>query len=73
MTSVKGIDGSSLLPCQSVLIEQIKKTNAICSVWLNGTVFNPQVISPNGNGWHLVEEKYSPVWFLGDMVPTSIE
>ncbi|KAK4030915.1 hypothetical protein OUZ56_024301 [Daphnia magna] len=49
------------------------RTNAICSVWQNGTVFNPQVILPSGNGWQLVEEKYSPVWFQGDMVPTTIE
>ncbi|KAK4013814.1 hypothetical protein OUZ56_026367 [Daphnia magna] len=73
MANVKGIDGSSLPPCHSVLLEQIKRTNAICSVWRNGTVFNPQVILPSGNGWQLVEEKYSPVWFQGDMVPTTIE
>jgi hypothetical protein len=73
MANVKGIDGSSLPPCQSVLLKQIKRTNAICSVWRNGTVFNPQVILLSANGWQLVEEKYSPVWFQGDMIPTTIE
>jgi hypothetical protein len=73
MTNVKGIDGSSLPPCHSVLLEQIKRKNAICSVWRNGTVFNPQVILTSGNGWQLVEEKHCPVWFQGEMDPTTIE
>lgn len=49
MASVKGIDGSLLPPCRSVLIEQIKRSNAICSFWNSATVLKPTVFPPEKN------------------------
>ncbi len=43
MASIKGIDGSALPPCESVLVQQILRCNSICSVWNNDTQSNPQV------------------------------
>ena len=73
LSSVKGIDGSSLPPCKSVLMEQIKRTNSVCSIWRNAIEFNPKIIPPNGNGWNLIGGKYSPTWFEGDMAPSTLE
>ncbi len=43
MSSVKGVDGSSLPPCFSVLHQQVKRTDVICSSWNNATEFKPNV------------------------------
>lgn len=43
MASVKGIDGSLLPPCRSVLIEKIKRSIAICSIWNSAIVLKPTI------------------------------
>lgn len=43
MSSIKGIDGSALPPCESVLVQHILRCNSICSVWNNATQLNPEV------------------------------
>lgn len=44
MSSLKGLDGSALPPCLSVLYQQILRANVICSTWNNATVLNPKVV-----------------------------
>ena len=38
---LKGIDGSNLPPCQSVLLQQIRRANFICFSWNNATDLKP--------------------------------
>ena len=40
LAGVKGIDGSNLPPCYSVLLQQILRTNYICSIWNNANLLN---------------------------------
>ena len=40
LAGVKGIDGSYLPPCYSVLLQQILRTNYICSIWNNANLLN---------------------------------
>jgi hypothetical protein len=42
-------------------------------VWRNATEFNPKILPPSGNGWDLIDGKYSPTWFQGDMAPSKLE
>lgn len=73
LSGVKGIDGSNLPPCKSVLLQQIKRANVICSSWNRADQTRPSTISPDGNGWHIQDEKYTPTWFEGDMSPPTLE
>ena len=44
LAGIKGIDGSNLPPCHSVLLQQIKRTNYICSIWNNATQLEQGII-----------------------------
>ncbi len=57
MSKVKGIDGSLMPSCKTVLLQQIKRANSICSIWNNATVRNTTAFAPHNNGWSLVDEK----------------
>ncbi|KAI9556019.1 hypothetical protein GHT06_018585 [Daphnia sinensis] len=73
MAKVKGLDGSLMPPCKTVLLEQIKRANSICSIWNKATASNPIAFAPNNNGWSLVDNKYSICWFQGDCTPSSLD
>lgn len=78
MSKVKGIDGSALPPCQAVLLQEIRRANAICSGWNFATESKPNLFPPEQNGW-LKEtnptgvEKFILHWFDGAMVPDKLE
>ena len=41
LSGIKGIDGSNMPPCHSVLLQQINRTNYICSFWNKATELEP--------------------------------
>ncbi|KZS02499.1 Uncharacterized protein APZ42_000441, partial [Daphnia magna] len=51
MSKVKGLDGSSLPPCNTVLFQQILRANSICSGWNFATDPKPHIFPPDKNGW----------------------
>ena len=73
LSGVKGVDGSNLPPCKSVLLQQIKRVNVVCSTWNQAHETNPSIISPDGNGWEILNGKYALTQFEGDMVPPTLE
>ncbi|KZS09574.1 Uncharacterized protein APZ42_026172 [Daphnia magna] len=73
LVGVKGIDFALLPPCHSVLMQQIKRANLICSIWNNATKMNPRVFPPNENGWVLENSKYTLNWFEGEMTPPTLQ
>ncbi|KAI9565073.1 hypothetical protein GHT06_008823 [Daphnia sinensis] len=78
MSKVKGIDGSSLPPCKSVLQQQINRANCICSAWNFAFTLSPNVLSPKTSGWNIEKddernERYSVNWFEGDLAPQTLE
>lgn len=73
MSKVKGIDGSLMPSCKTVLLQQIKRANSICSIWNNATVRNTTAFAPHNNGWSLVDEKYSICWFKVDETPPTLD
>ena len=54
-------------------MQQIRRANFICTVWNNATNFNPDVYAPHEHGWEIVAGKFSPLWFQGDMVPSTLK
>lgn len=73
MGIVKGIDGSNMPPCYSVLVQQIFRVNHICMTWNNATVLAPNISLPEQNGWMLINGQYKPNWFDGERIPASLE
>ena len=76
MVDSKGIDGSSLPPCHSALIEQIKRSNYLCSVWNYAFSSTSEMFEPNGNGWKLIldcGQQLKTNWFDGEMMPKNLE
>lgn len=60
-------------PCYRVLLQQIKRTKYITSIWGNATRAFPTALTPTDFGWYLKDEKYVPLWFEGDQSPSDIE
>ncbi|KAI9559499.1 hypothetical protein GHT06_013493 [Daphnia sinensis] len=73
LESVKGLDFNNLPPCKTVLLQQMKRVNCICSVWNNATDLQPNIFPPEQNGWNFEGEKYSINWFDGPMTPPTLE
>ncbi len=73
MGSIKGIDGSNMPPCYSVLLQQIYRVNHISMSWNNATILELLVSLPQENGWKLINGQYKPNWFDGERVPGSLE
>ncbi|KAI9552234.1 hypothetical protein GHT06_022592 [Daphnia sinensis] len=57
-------------PCKTVLLQQIKRVNSICSIWNQA---NPIVFPPHNNGWVMEDGKYSVYWFEGNATPPTLD
>ena len=72
LEKIKGINPSSMPPCQAVLTNKIKRANYVAAMWKGATLPNPCVLQPEANGWVKADEAYQIKWFEGDQVPQSI-
>ena len=62
-------------PIQRILVniadcwlEKIKRTNFVRSIWKYAHLSTPpNVLDPEKNGWTLIDNKYYPNWFDGEM------
>ena len=63
----------ALPPCQSVLLEKIKRTHFIAARWLTSTERDLPDLSETNFGWLLEENTYHVQWFQGDAAPKSID
>ena len=66
--------GASLMPlCQPVLLQKIKRTNLVMSIWKYAHLSTPPtILDPERNGWTLIANKYYPKWFDGETSPSDI-
>lgn len=69
----KSCDASLLAPSKVELIQQIRRTAYICSIWCNAHLQAPSSINPEEYGWSLENENYVFNWFEGDIAPKEIE
>jgi len=72
LEKIKGTHPSSLPPCSSVLLEKIKRTNLVTSVWKNALSPDPMLYDPIGNGWFLENGYCAIKWYEGRPVPTDL-
>ena len=62
ISCLKKMDKCSLPPCGRVLLENIKRTNYISSIWLNATSTSPPLFKPENCGWLLEYGFYRLEW-----------
>lgn len=65
-----GYDPSSLPPTKQELLQQMKRTQYICSVWCNAHMQSPTEKSPENYGWTVINGKYEYYWFDGPLSPS---
>ena len=71
--SIKGCDASLMPLSQPVLLQKIKRTNLVMSIWKYAHLSTPPtILDPERNGWTLIANKYYPKWFDGEMSPSDI-
>lgn len=68
----KKINSQLLPPCKRVLIQKIKRTNQIASIWCNATQLRPGFYNPELNGWVRINGKFQPFWFNGPQTPEKL-
>ena len=73
ISSVKKMDGSSLPPCRRVVLQKLKRTNFICSIWLSAFSPHPPGFDPENCGWLMQDGAYKIQWFEGHISPMSVE
>lgn len=72
LDKVKGINPSSMPPCQSVLRKKILRTHFVTHIWKNATLPNPCQLKPDTYGWSLSDGNYSIQWYEGSQLPEAI-
>ena len=55
---IKGINPSSVPPCHSVLLNKIRRTNYMATLWKKAGVHKPCVLKSENHGWTLNESAY---------------
>ncbi|KAL4720343.1 hypothetical protein ACJJTC_010035 [Scirpophaga incertulas] len=73
MKKVVSYDSSNLPPCQRELHQQLLRTAYITNIWRNCHLKEPlKILTPENNGWNLIDNRYEFNWFEGNTVPSSI-
>lgn len=67
---IVGYDPSVLPPTKQELLQQIKRTSYISSIWCNAHMRSPTEKSPENCGWALMDDKYHHYWFDGPHSPS---
>lgn len=68
-----GYDASSLPPTKVELLQQIKRTIHISSIWCNAYMKTPTDTKPENCGWVIMDGSYDFHWFDGPMSPTFLD
>lgn len=72
MKKVVSYDSSNLPPCERELHQQLLRTAYITNIWRNCHLKEPTTLTPENNGWKIIDNGYDFNWFEGDTVPSSI-
>lgn len=69
---VKNVDGSSMPPCESELMQQFLRASYIANIWRNAHRKVTTELSPIDHGWKIIDNKYEFDWFKGDQLPQLV-
>lgn len=70
---IRSCDASTLPPTKQELLQHIKRTQYISSIWCNAHMRNPTETNPEDCGWVLIDGKYEFYWFDGPESPLLSE
>ena len=73
ISCAKKMDGSSLPPCSPVILQKLRRTNYVCSVWLNAHKASPPNSLPNECGWVVQDDCYILKWYHAEASPTTVK
>ena len=73
ISCAKKMDGSSLPPCSPVILQKLRRTNYVCSVWLNAHNSSPPKCLPSECVWVVQDVCYRLKWYDGEASPTTVE
>lgn len=72
-SNIKGYDAATLPPTKQTLLQQIKRTIYISSIWCNAHLRSPTNLMPENCGWAIIENEYVHYWYDGPECPTFEE
>ena len=61
------MDGSSLPPCYPVILQKLRRTNYVCSVWLNAHKASIPKFLSSECGWVIQDDCYRLKWYDGEV------
>jgi len=67
---MKGVDASSLPPCEAEVRQQIERTAFVAKYWHDAHLNSVTKIP--SKGWELIDGTYRFVWFEGDQLPDDV-
>ena len=70
LASLKGVDASSIPPCENVINQKIHRCNFIAMIW--HAACNNIVPKEPKLGWEIENNSYQHVWFTGPQMPDSV-
>lgn len=70
---MKKMDASSLPPCSNVLLEKMKRTSYVTSLWQSCVLADAPLDDPLSFGWLMHGERYQLKWFEGDVAPKIVD
>ena len=70
---MKGIDPSSLPPCEAELRQHLRRTSFVADMWSTADEPTIQQYPNSTNGWELCDSAYHIIWFDGPQLPDTLE
>jgi hypothetical protein len=73
VNQVKNMDFSLSPPCSKVLLEKIKRSTFVTSVWQHSAQAESPITNPTDFGWSLEDGRYVIHWFDGEAAPKIVD
>ena len=72
ITTYDGVDMSLLPPCRSALKMHVKRANYQALIWYMADHAAPNIPSPDGHGWEVIDGQLEIKWTEGDLLPQEL-
>ena len=72
LSKLKGIDSSSLPPCEAEVNTHIKRASFVANMWARADKNLLQQHPAKENGWEITNGHYQLIWFEGEQLPESL-
>ena len=69
---LKGVDASSLPPCEAELQQHIHRSAFVVKMWAGADQQTIDQHPAPENGWYLITNQYNIIWFEGIQLPDTL-